>query len=90
MTVTGNVIYRSGKPDWGKEGDYDNSHARFEEVRGLAFIGNAMTAGRDDGNRGEWSPDYSIVVRALASSVIKDNVMHEGSLKGLVVDLGGT
>ena len=34
------------------------------------------------------SPDYSIVVRRLASSVVKDNVMHEGSLKELLVDLG--
>jgi hypothetical protein len=88
ITVTGNVIYRSGKAEWGRESDYDSSHARFENVRGLVFVGNAMTAGRDDGNRGEWSPDYSIVVRRLASSIIKDNVMHEGSLKGLLVDLG--
>jgi len=88
MTLTGNVIYRSGKPDWGKEGEYDSSHARLENVRGVVFIGNTMTAGRDDGNRGQWSPDYSIVVRRLASSVIKDNVMHEASVKGLVVDLG--
>jgi hypothetical protein len=88
ITATGNVIYRSGKPDWGKEGEYDSSHARFENVRGLVFSGNAMTAGRDDGNRGEWSPDYSIVIRQLASSIIKDNAMHKGSLKGLLVDRG--
>jgi len=88
ITATGNVIYRSGKPDWGKEGDYDSAHARFENVRGLVFTGNAMTAGRDDNNRGEWSPDYSIVVRRLASSIIKDNVTHRGSLKKLLVDLG--
>ena len=88
IAVTGNVIYRSGKPEWGKESDDDSSHARFENVRGLVFIGNTMTAGRDDGNRGQWSPDYSIVVRRLASSVIKDNVMHMGSLKELLVDRG--
>jgi hypothetical protein len=88
ITATGNVIYRSGKSEWGRESDYDSAHARFENVRGLVFIGNAMTAGRDDGNKGAWSPDYSIVVRRLASSIIKDNVMHEGSLKELLVDLG--
>lgn len=88
MTLTGNVIYRSGKPEWGKDSDYDSSHARFENVRGLVFTGNAMNAGRDDGGKGEWSPDYSIVVRRLANSIIKDNVMHEGSLKELLVDCG--
>ncbi len=88
IAVTGNVIYRSGKPDWGKEGEFDSAHARFENVCGLTFIGNTMTAGKDDGGRGELSPDYSIVVRRLASSVIKDNVMHMGSLKELLVDRG--
>jgi hypothetical protein len=88
IAATGNVIYRSGKPDWGKESEYDSSHAHFENVRGLSFIGNSMTDGRDDGGRGELSPDYSIVIRQLSSSIIKDNTMHMGSLKKLVVDLG--
>ena len=47
-----------------------------------------MNAGRDDGGKGQWSPNYSIVIRKLENSVIKDNVMHEGSLKELVVDRG--
>jgi hypothetical protein len=88
ITATGNVIYRSGKPDWGKESDEDSAHARFENVRGLVFTGNAMTAGRDDGNRGEWSPNYAIVIRQLTASIIKDNTMHRGSLKELLVDRG--
>ena len=88
FAVTGNVIYRSGKPEWGKDDDHDSSHVRFENVRGLVFSGNAMNAGRDDNAKGEWSPDYSIVIRKLESSIVKDNVMHEGSLKDLVVDQG--
>lgn len=88
IAATGNVIYRSGKPAWGKEEDYDSTHARLEQVRGLAFTGNTMNAGRDDGGRGEWSPDYAIVCRGLESSIVKDNAMHEGALKQLVVDCG--
>lgn len=88
FSVTGNVIYRSGKPEWGKESEYDSAHVRFEGVRGLVFTGNTMNAGRDDGGKGAWSPDYSIIVRKLENSVVKDNVMHEGSLKGLLVDRG--
>lgn len=88
LAATGNVLYRSGKPEWGKGDDYDSAHARFENCRGLVFSGNAMNAGRDDGNKGEWSPDYSIVLRGLETTVINGNVMHDGSLKDLVVDRG--
>lgn len=88
MILTGNVIYRSGKPEWGRESDHDSAHARFENVRGLVFASNSMNAGRDDGGKGEWSPDYSIVLCRLADSIIKDNAMHDGSLRELLVDCG--
>jgi parallel beta-helix repeat protein len=89
LTLTGNVIYRSGKPDWGKGDEFDSAHVRFEGVRGMVFSGNAMTAGPDDGLKGQWSPDYGIVLRGLENSIIKDNVMHQGAMKELVVDRGG-
>jgi hypothetical protein len=89
LAATGNVIYRSGKPDWGKGDDWDSAHVRFENCRGLVFSGNAMNAGQDDGGKGGWSPDRAIVLRALENSVISGNVMHEGALKELVVDRGG-
>lgn len=89
LAITGNIIYRSGKPDWGKEDDYDSSHVRFEAVKGLVFTGNAMNSGRDDGGQGGYSPDYGMVLKGLESSVIKDNVQHNGALKQIVVDLGG-
>jgi len=87
--MTGNVIYRSGKPEWGQNDEYDSSHIRLEYTKGLAFTGNALNAGRDDGGKGTFSPDYGIVMKGLESSVIKDNVMHRGALKQLLVDLGG-
>jgi hypothetical protein len=88
ITITGNVIYRSGKPDWGKEDEYDSSHVRFDSVKGLAFVGNALNSGRDDGGKGGYSPDYGIVLKKLESSIVKDNVQHNGALRKLVADLG--
>jgi hypothetical protein len=89
IAVTGNVIYRSARPEWGKQDAYDSAHVRFESVKGLAFTGNAMNSGRDDGAKGSYSPDYGIVVKSLQDSVIKDNVQFNGALKQLVADLGG-
>jgi hypothetical protein len=48
-----------------------------------------MNSGRDDGGQGGYSPDYGMVLKGLESSVIKDNVQHNGALKQIVVDLGG-
>jgi hypothetical protein len=89
ITVTGNVIYRSGKPEWGRQDEYDSSHARFEAAKGLVFTGNALNSGRDDGGEGSYSPDYGIVLKGLENSVIKDNTLQNGALKQLVADLGG-
>lgn len=89
IAATGNVIYRSGKPEWGKQDDYDSSHVRLESVKGLVFTGNALNSGRDDGGQGSYSPDYGIVMKKLESSVIKDNVQHNGAIRELMVDLGG-
>lgn len=90
ISAVGNVIYRSGKPEWCPADDpYASSHARFEGVQGLVFTGNTMNLSRDDRASGQLSPQYGIVIRGLESSVIKDNVLHSGALKQLVVDLGG-
>lgn len=89
LTITGNVIYRSGKPDWGRQDDYDSAHVRFEAAKGLVFTGNTMNSGRDDDGEGSYSPDYGIVVSKPEDSIVKDNVQQNGALKQLVADLGG-
>lgn len=89
ISMTGNVVYRSGKPEWGKQDDYDSSHIRLESVKGLTFTGNALNSGRDDGGEGSYSPDYGIVMKNLESTVIKDNVQHNGAIRELMMDLGG-
>jgi len=58
-------------------------------VRGISFTGNTMNAGRGDGGRGSWSPDYAMVLKDCAHTVIADNTMFEAALKELVRDLGG-
>lgn len=88
LAITGNVIYRSGKPDWGYGDQHDNAHVRFEHTKGLTFTANAMNSGRDDGGQGTYSPDYGLVLRKLECSVIKDNVFFNGMLKQMLVDLG--
>lgn len=86
FTVTGNVIYRSGKPEWCAD-ELCSAHARFEGVHGLVFSGNSMCAGQDDGG-GQFSPSYGLVLRALKHSIIKDNTLHIGALRELILDLG--
>jgi hypothetical protein len=88
FSITGNLIYRSGKP-WRELAREDSSHVRFENVRGLVFTGNTLNLGRDDNARGEWSPRCGIVYRELENSVIVNNVLHNGALEELMVDLGG-
>lgn len=88
MTVTGNVIYRSGKPEWTDATDPNASaHIRMERAHGVTCIGNTMCVGQDDGG-GRNSPASSMVLRNLKNCIVKDNVMHIGSLKELVRDLG--
>ena len=87
MSVTGNIIYRSGK--WAEEESYDSAHVRIEGAAGVTFVGNTMMAGQDDAQKGKMSPSYAIVYKDLENCVIKDNVMHDGALKQLMVDLGG-
>lgn len=90
IAITGNVIYRSGAPHGGPFADkYDDAHLRFEEVAGLACVGNTCRAGKDDRGKGEVTPAYGMVLRALTDSVIANNAMHHGATKELMIDLGG-
>ena len=90
ITVTGNIIYRSGAPQGGPFADkYQSAQLRFEDVEGLSCVGNTIQAGRDDGGKGEMTPDYALVLRALRNSVVANNVMHRGAMKELIADLGG-
>ena len=47
-----------------------------------------MTAGRDDNNKGEFSPRYGLVLHKLTNSIVKDNAMQDGALEKLIEDQG--
>jgi len=88
FAITGNVFYRSGKPEPRKLDKYESAHVLFENGCGIVFTGNSLVAGQDDRKSGPWSPDYGIVCKGLSDSIIKDNVMHQGAIKELLLDLG--
>jgi len=89
LTVTGNVIYRSGRPGWRELSEHEDSHVWVQDTRGLTLTGNTMRVGRDDGNKGQWSPRFGIVYERIACSIIKNNVLDDGALHKLVFDLHG-
>ena len=88
VTITGNVIYRSGAPNWGELTEYQSSHMLFEDVRGITCVGNAMRVWKNDGDEGDYSPNYGIVYGRLENAVIKDNIFDYGAIKELMTDLG--
>lgn len=88
FAITGNMIYRSGKPEWTPD-ESASTHIRFENSAGIVFTGNSLRAGRDDDAKGIYSPAAAITYSGLKNSIIKDNVMNNGSLKILLLDKGG-
>ena len=87
MAITGNYIKRSGKLAHAES--HDSSQVFMDGCQGVTFIGNNLWSGRDDGDAGTFSPSYGIVYGGLRNCVIKDNVLHDGALKALMLDLGG-
>ena len=87
VTITGNFIKRSGK--LAAVGSHDSAQIFMEAAEGVTCIGNSIQSGRDDGGQGVWSPSFGIVYQGLRNCVIRDNVLHDGALTQLLVDLGG-
>ncbi len=89
VTMTGNLIYRSGRPDWRKLERRESAHVWFDGGAGLTLTGNTMTVGRDDGGKGHFSPLCGIVIEKLENSVVRNNTLHEAALEELLADGGG-
>ena len=87
MAITGNFVKRSGKN--AAPGSHDSSQIRLEQARGITCCGNNLQVGRDDGGKGVWSPSYGVIYKELQNCVISNNVMHEGAIDQLMLDLGG-
>ena len=97
-SITGNMIYRSGRPIWNRPGEDCSAHIVLTGSRGVTVTGNTMVAGLDDENNEgstgfsreeNWSPDYGVIAEGLRNVVIKDNVMDCGAVKELILDRGG-
>ncbi len=89
VSVTGNLIYRSGKPkDVPFDEEYDSAHIRMTKADNIVISGNTFRIGRDDGGVGTWSPDYGIVVKDCNHCIVRDNVWHRGCIKEGIVTLG--
>jgi hypothetical protein len=87
VTITGNFIKRSGK--LADAASHDSAQIFIEGATGVTCVGNSIWSGRDDGNQGAWSPSYGIVYQGLENCVIRNNALHDGALRQLLVDLGG-
>jgi parallel beta helix pectate lyase-like protein/pectate lyase-like protein len=87
FTVTGNYFKRSGK--LAHADSYESSQVYMDSCQGVTCTGNCIWSGRDDGDAGRFTPSFGIVYKGLRNCVIRDNVLHDGALKRLIVDLGG-
>ncbi|MGE9295825.1 MAG: right-handed parallel beta-helix repeat-containing protein [Puniceicoccales bacterium] len=91
ITVTGNVIYRNGKPARCGSEPYDSSHIRCINAESVIISQNVCQVGHDDPNdpNGDGpSPDWGIVYGGLNHCIIKDNILHQGFRKEMLADLG--
>lgn len=83
-TFTGNIFRRNGKAN-----DEQSCQVKLVNSKGLAFSCNSGKVGRDDGGKGEWTPNYGFIIEKLTDSVISGNTMHAGFLKEMFIDRGG-
>ena len=96
-TITGNMIYRSGRPDWDRDRPFASAHLVLRGVQGVTVSANTLVVGRDDENnpgslgyseRENWSPEVGVVLESLKNVVVRDNVMDAGATQQLILDLG--
>jgi len=92
ITVTGNVLYRNGKPNRGNGSSRESTHIRCRNSRGIVISANVGEVAADDPNDPDrspaTSPDYGIVYGGLKNCIIKDNVFDNGYKEEMLLDLG--
>jgi hypothetical protein len=96
-TVTGNILYRSGKPEYRQACDGPSCHMLLRRQRGVTVTGNTFVIGRDDDNPGSfghggktsWSPHTAMVLEGLTHCVIASNVLDSSATDTLIDDRGG-
>jgi len=89
-TFTGNIFRRSGKDaQYVQEGLEESCQMVIQSCRGISVTGNTGAVGRDDGGRGEYSPNYAFWLKDNSCSVVTANAFSQGYLKKMVLDKGG-
>ena len=89
-TFTGNIFRRSGKDAQNvQEGLEESCQMVMQSCRGISVTGNTGAVGRDDGGRGEYSPNYAFWLKDNSCSVVTANAFSRGYLKAMVLDKGG-
>jgi hypothetical protein len=71
------------------EGVEESCQMLIQSSRGISVTGNTGAAGRDDGGRGEYTPNYAFWLKDNACSVITANAFSHGYLKEMILDKGG-
>jgi hypothetical protein len=87
-TITGNVFRRCGKASSLLPEGERSCQVRLEECSGLTFVSNVCAAGRDDGGKGDYTPQFGFLVRKLSHSVLSSNTLFKGYMKEMIADLG--
>lgn len=90
-TVTGNVFRRGGAYE---EKPFENpeksSHMILDGCTGCVITGNTMKVGAGDSGVLPVSPDYGVIMRNCENSILKENAMHNGSLKNNLIEENNT
>ena len=89
-TFTGNIFRRNGKDAKNvQEGLEESCQMLIQSCRGISVTGNTGAVGRDDGGRGEYTPNYAFWLKDNSCSVITANAFSRGYLKEMILDKGG-
>lgn len=87
-SITGNVFRRCGKDSSALPERERSCQVRLEECSGLTCVSNVCAAGRDDGGKGAYTPQFGFLVRKLSYSVVASNTLYRGFLQAMTADLG--
>ncbi len=87
-SITGNVFRRCGKDSNQLAEGEKSCQVRLDGCSGLTFVSNVCEAGRDDGAKGKYTPQFGFIVHKLSYSVISSNTLFHGYMEGMAVDQG--
>ena len=82
ITMTGNIIYRSGKED------PTCAQLKMDRCVGVTVMGNNFCVGRDDLGAGVNSPEIGMQIKDCHQTVVVNNTLFMGATKTLIEQSG--